>query len=53
MTLILMKKSLQACDKTICDIANTLENLDHILPENLLKKLGKYLKNKCQKKEIL
>ena len=43
---------LQACDKAICDIANTLEPKSYTSRE-FIKELGKYLKKKAKKKNSL
>ena len=43
---------LQACDKVICDIANTLEPKSYTSRE-FIKELGKYLKKKAKKKNSL
>ena len=46
------EEELQACDKIICDIANTLEPRTYTSRE-FIKELGKYLKTKGKKKESL
>ena len=46
------EEELQACDKAICDIANTLEPRSYTSRE-FIKELGKYLKTKGKKKESL
>ena len=43
---------LQACDKTICDIANTLEPRAYTSRE-FIKEIGKYLKKKAKKRNSL
>ena len=43
---------LQACDKVICDIANTLESKSYTSRE-FIKEIGKYLKKKAKKKNSL
>ena len=43
---------LQACDKTICDIANTLERRAYTSRE-FIKEIGKYLKKKAKKRNSL
>ena len=52
MTLILMKKELQACDKTICDIANSLKPKAYTSRE-FIKELGKYLKTNSKRKKLI
>ena len=44
------EEELQACDQTICDIANTLEPRSYTSRE-FIKELGKYLKSKGKKKD--
>ena len=46
------EEELQACDKAICDIANTLEPRSYTSRE-FIKELGKYLKNNGKKKGSL
>ena len=46
------EEELQACDKTICDVANTLEPRSYTSRE-FIKELGKYLKSKGKKKDSL
>ena len=46
------EKELQACDQTICDIANTLEPKSYTSRE-FIKELAKYLKSKGKKKNSL
>ena len=46
------EEELQACDKTICDIANTLEPRSYTSRE-FIKELGKYLKTNTKKKNSL
>jgi len=46
------EEELQACDKAICDIANTLEPRSYTSRE-FIKELGKYLKNNGKKKDSL
>ena len=46
------EEELQACDQTICDIANTLEPRSYTSRE-FIKELGKYLKSKGKKKDSL
>jgi deoxyhypusine synthase len=46
------EEELQACDKVICDIANTLEPKSYTSRE-FIKELGKYLKKKAKKKNSL
>ena len=46
------EEELQACDKAICDIANTLEPRSYTSRE-FIKELGKYLKTKGKKKDSL
>ena len=46
------EEELQACDKAICDIANTLEPRSYTSRE-FIKKLGKYLKTNGKKKGSL
>jgi deoxyhypusine synthase len=46
------EEELQACDKAICDIANTLEPRSYTSRE-FIKELGKYLKNNRKKKDSL
>jgi deoxyhypusine synthase len=46
------EEELQACDKAICDIANTLEPRSYTSRE-FIKELGKYLKTKGKKKGSL
>ena len=46
------EEELQACDKSICDIANTLEPRSYTSRE-FIKELGKYLKNNGKKKGSL
>ncbi|MDA8822158.1 deoxyhypusine synthase [Candidatus Pelagibacter bacterium] len=46
------EEELQACDKTICDIANTLEPRSYTSRE-FIKELGKYLKTNGKKKGSL
>ena len=46
------EEELQACDKTICDIANTLKPKPHTSRE-FIKELGKYLKSNSKKKGSL
>jgi len=46
------EEELQACDKAICDIANTLESRSYTSRE-FIKELGKYLKLKAKKKDSL
>ena len=46
------EEELQACDKTICDIANTLEPRSYTSRE-FIKELGKYLKTNGKKKDSL
>jgi deoxyhypusine synthase len=46
------EEELQACDKAICDIANTLEPKSYTSRE-FIKELGKYLKLKANKKDSL
>ncbi|MDA9624185.1 deoxyhypusine synthase [Pelagibacteraceae bacterium] len=46
------EEELQACDKAICDIANTLEPRSYTSRE-FIKELGKYLKLKAKKKDSL
>jgi deoxyhypusine synthase len=46
------EEELQACDKVICDIANTLEPRSYTSRE-FIKELGKYLKTKGKKKNSL
>jgi len=46
------EEELQACDKVICDIANTLEPRSYTSRE-FIKELGKYLKTKGKKKGSL
>ncbi len=46
------EEELQACDKTICDIANTLKPKAYTSRE-FIRELGKYLKNNSKKKKSL
>ena len=46
------EEELQACDQTICDIANTLEPRSYTSRE-FIKELGKYLKSKGKKRNSL
>ena len=46
------EEELQACDKSICDIANTLEPRSYTSRE-FIKELGKYLKTNGKKKDSL
>jgi len=46
------EEELQTCDKTICDIADTLEPRPHTSRE-FIKEIGKYLKNNSKKKDSL
>ena len=46
------EEQLQACDQTICDIANTLEPKSYTSRE-FIKELGSYLKSNAKKKESL
>ncbi len=46
------EEELQACDKTICDIANTLKPKTYTSRE-FIKELGKYLKANAKKKDSL
>ena len=46
------EEELQACDKAICEIANTLEPRSYTSRE-FIKELGKYLKTKGKKKDSL
>ena len=46
------EEELQSCDKTICDIANTLQPRSYTSRE-FIKELGKYLKTKGKKKGSL
>jgi len=46
------EEELQACDKTICTIANTLEPKSYTSSE-FIKEIGKYLKLKAKKKNSL
>ena len=46
------EEELQACDKTICDIANTLEPRAYTSRE-YIKEIGKFLKKKAKKKNSL
>jgi deoxyhypusine synthase len=46
------EEELQACDKAICEIANTLEPRSYTSRE-FIKELGKYLKTNGQKKDSL
>ena len=46
------EEELQACDKAICDVANTLEPRSYTSRE-FIKELGKYLKTKGKKKGSL
>ena len=46
------EKELQACDQTICDVANTLEPRSYTSRE-FIKELGKYLKSNGKKKDSL
>ena len=46
------EEELQACDKAICDIANTLEPRSYTSRE-FIKELGKYLKTNGKKKDSL
>ncbi|MDA9078409.1 deoxyhypusine synthase [Pelagibacteraceae bacterium] len=46
------EEELQACDKTICDVANTLEPRSYTSRE-FIKELGKYLKSNGKKKGSL
>jgi len=46
------EKELQACDKAICDIANTLEPRSYTSRE-FIEELGKYLKSNAKKKGSL
>ena len=46
------EEELQACDKTICDIANTLEPRSYTSRE-FIKEIGKYLKVNSKKKNSL
>jgi len=46
------EEELQACDKAICDIANTLEPRSYTSRE-FIKELGKYLKTNTKKKNSL
>ena len=46
------EEELQACDKTICDIANTLEPKSYTSRE-FIKEIGKYLKVNSKKKNSL
>jgi len=46
------EEELQACDKAICDIANTLEPKSYTSRE-FIKELGKYLKTNGKKKDSL
>tara|TARA_B100000963_G_scaffold357944_1_gene381334 strand:+ start:108 stop:1157 length:1050 start_codon:yes stop_codon:yes gene_type:complete len=46
------EEELQACDQTICDIANTLEPRSYTSRE-FIKELGKFLKSKGKKKNSL
>ena len=49
---ILMKMSLQECDKKICEIADTLEPRSYTSRE-FIKEMGKYLKKNSKKKDSL
>jgi deoxyhypusine synthase len=46
------EEELQACDKTICEIANSLEPKTHTSRE-FIKEMGKYLKTNSKKKNSL
>ncbi len=46
------EEELQACDKTICDIANTLKPKSYTSRE-FIRELGKYLKSNARKKDSL
>ena len=46
------EEELQACDQTICDVANTLEPRSYTSRE-FIKELGKYLKSNGKKKDSL
>ena len=46
------EEELQACDKAICDVANSLEPKDYTSRE-FIKALGKFLKNNAKKKGSL
>ena len=46
------EEELQACDKTICDIANSLESKSYTSRE-FIKEIGKYLKTNAKKKNSL
>ena len=46
------EEELQACDQTICDIANTLKPKSYTSRE-FIKELGKYLKSNAKKKDSL
>jgi deoxyhypusine synthase len=46
------EEELQACDKTICDIANSLESRSYTSRE-FIKEIGKYLKTNAKKKNSL
>jgi len=46
------EEELQACDKTICDIANTLEPRAYTSRE-FIKEIGKFLKKRAKKKNSL
>jgi deoxyhypusine synthase len=46
------EEELQACDKTICDIANSLDPKSYTSRE-FIKKIGKYLKTNAKKKNSL
>jgi len=46
------EEELQACDQTICDIANTLNPKSYTSRE-FIKELGKYLKSNAKKKDSL
>ena len=52
MILILMRKELQTCDKTICNIADSLEPRPYTSRE-FIKEIGKYLKTNAKKKGSL
>ena len=45
------EEELQACDKTICEIANSLKPGAYTSRE-FIKEIGKFLKKKCKKKEF-
>ena len=46
------EEELQACDQTICDIANKLQPKSYTSRE-FIKELGRYLKSNCKKKNSL